>query len=96
MAYRTPPAGTVDVGRSTIFGNPFRIGSTVNGQLLAGAGSTIPHFETYARERLNTDADYWEAVRSLAGKPLWCPGCGTNSPTCHARVLERLAKELTT
>ncbi len=91
MSYRSPPPGYIDVGRSTIYGNPFRIGSTHCGVLLDSAGSTIPHFKEYAESRMKTDPEFRDAIHKLKGKKLWCPGCGTNSPTCHARVLEELA-----
>lgn len=91
MAYRSPPPGFIDVGRTTIFGNPFRIGELRDGVLLRDAGSTIPHFKEYAESRMKTDQHFRDSVHKLKGKKLWCPGCGIDSPTCHARVLEELA-----
>lgn len=86
MPYHPPPPNTVDVGRSTIFGNPH-----YNNGI---PGSTLPAFEAGARSRMAHDIYYREAIKHLHGKTLWCPGCGLNSPTCHARVLERLSQEL--
>lgn len=100
MAYRTPPAGHADIGRSTIFGNPVRIGFTcpVCHLIHRDAGSTLPCFEKHARQRIlvNRDELYITSLASLAGKPLWCPGCGVNSPTCHGRIIEKLISELLT
>lgn len=83
MAYRSPPPNTTDVGRTTPWGNPYRVGTPK----YPTAGSTIPAFEVYARARLLREPEWLEP---LVGKTLWCPGCGLHSPTCHARVLERL------
>ncbi len=35
-----------------------------------------------------------EAVKALAGKRLYCPGCGVDSPTCHGRILEAEVRRL--
>lgn len=86
MAYRTPPAGYADVGRSTPYGNPFRVGSPG----MPTPGSTLPSYELYARGRLSREPRWLEPLRD---KLLWCPGCGTSSPTCHARIIEKLLAE---
>lgn len=31
----------------------------------------------------------------LKGQQLWCPGCGMNSKTCHARMLESIIEYIT-
>ncbi len=31
----------------------------------------------------------------LEGQQLWCPGCGMNSKTCHARMLESIIEYIT-
>ena len=91
---RKPPKGMIDVGRSTIYGNPVRIGQVCQfcNQLHSVAGETIPCFRKYAEGRMGWDDRYRQAVKDLVGKKLWCPGCGYNAENCHARVLEELSK----
>jgi len=92
---RKPPKDHVDVGRSTTYGNPVRIGHVCQycNRLHETAGDTLPCFRKYAEGRMGWDERFLQAVRDLAGKKLWCPGCGVNSPTCHARVLVELSKK---
>lgn len=36
---------------------------------------------------------FWLKQELTKGSTLYCPGCGLNSPTCHARIIEQeLAK----
>jgi len=97
MAIRLPPPGFTDVGRTTPFGNPVRIGATcpICSHVHTTAGSTIPCYTKYLDARLSTDPSFVTLVLSLSGHRLWCPGCGTTSPTCHARVLEHRISTLT-
>lgn len=38
--------------------------------------------------------NFKEELRALSGKTLYCPGCGVDSPTCHARILETTVADL--
>ena len=85
---RTKPTGTTDVGRSTVFGNPFHVRD------YGSAGATIPHYRRWLWNRVHADPGFADRVKELKNRRLWCPGCGLDSPTCHARQLERMAAYL--
>jgi hypothetical protein len=87
-------ADLVDVGRSTIYGNPVRMDRLcpLCHKYHRLPGDTLDCFKKYAEYRLKKDPPYRNAVLALKGKKLWCPGCGLNSPTCHARILEDMSK----
>lgn len=91
MKYRQPPIGTIDIGRSTIYGNPVRIGQVCQfcKQKHNVAGSTLPCFEKYLVDRIEKEPYFKKMIQLLKGQVLWCPGCGIGSPTCHGRVLEK-------
>lgn len=82
---------SVIVSRPGPWGNPYRLGEVCGrcGFLHANAGSTIPCFTAYAKERLAKEPDWLEP---LHGKRLICSGCAPGASTCHARVLERLRR----
>jgi len=94
MKYKQPPIGYTDIGRSTIYGNPVKIGKVCQfcPQKHLTAGSTLPCFEKYAKELMSKDPVYKREIEKLKGCALWCPGCGIGSSTCHGRVLEKLCE----
>lgn len=91
---KTPPPGFVDVGRSTIYGNPFKKGKICGwcGEKHQYGGDTLECFQAYATHRMFADIRYKESVQALKNRKLWCPGCPIGSPYCHARILEKLSK----
>lgn len=91
MKYKQPPIGYTDIGRSTIYGNPVKIGQVCQfcHQKHLTASSTLPCFENYLVEKMNKDPQFAKSVLGLKGKALWCPGCGIGSSTCHGRILEK-------
>ena len=88
MSYR------INVGRATsggvyggIFGNPIR------------ERVVTEQYRRYFRSQVCANPSFVEALRWLyqqlnKGAVLYCPGCGTDCPTCHARVIEVELKEL--
>jgi hypothetical protein len=73
----------INVGRNGVFnglfGNPVR------------EKQASEQYRAYFRSlmtRRPTQVD-WLHVQILAGVELFCPGCGVNSPTCHARIIEQ-------
>ena len=77
------PNNTINVGRATsggvlngLFGNPYR------------EKVVSLRYVQYLRQRIANDPAFVVELKKLRGKVLFCPGCGVNSPTCHARVLE--------
>lgn len=93
----------IDVSRPSIWGNPYRIGTRgPDGKLMLDAGSTLGFYERWLRGRLKNDYDFYFKAKVLAAQldsrhplkiRLYCRGCGWDSSTCHARVLERILKE---
>jgi hypothetical protein len=79
------PANTVYVGRPTVWGNPFVVGSELIGGKKLTAEKSIALYRQYAREAFN-DRDLRACLR---GKNLacWCP---LDQP-CHADVLLEMA-----
>jgi len=74
---------TVYVGRPTIFGNPFKVGTPEAPK----RGDAVPFFEKYIAQQ----PELIRKVRSkLRGKNLacWCP---LDGKPCHADVLLRIA-----
>lgn len=74
---------TIYVGRPTIFGNPFKVGTPVAPK----RGDAVPLFEKYIAERPRLIC---EVKRKLRGRNLacWCP---VDGKPCHADVLLRIA-----
>ena len=79
------PANTVYVGRPSVWGNPFVVGSELIGGEKLSAEKSIALYRQYAREAFN-ERDLRACLR---GKNLacWCP---LNQP-CHADVLLEMA-----
>lgn len=84
----------INIGRSTIYGNPIIIGRRCQfcGMIHNKAGDTLKCFRQYAENRIKNDLEYANAIRQLEGKKLYCPGCRKTSKTCHGRVLEELSR----
>jgi hypothetical protein len=80
-AERGPIPGYRDIGRNTIFGNPYYAADPLGGQ-------TIPHFKTYLKKRMNNEPLFREQLISLAKSSdrLWCPGCGPRGKNCVGGV----------
>lgn len=78
-------AHDVYIGRPGIFGNPFTVG------IHGWRDAVIEQFEEYARERIQVEEDFREAVRGLHGKVL---GCWCAPKACHGDVLLKLAADL--
>lgn len=74
---------TINVGRRGIFnglfGNPIR------------ERTVSPQYRKHFKKLLkaNTKEIKWLRRKLAEGKILFCPGCGINSPTCHARIIEQ-------
>ena len=79
------PANTVYVGRPSVWGNPFVVGSELIGGEKLSAEKSIALYRQYAREAFN-ERDLRACLR---GKNLacWCP---LDQP-CHADVLLEMA-----
>ncbi len=84
--------GRAGRGQDGYFGSPCVVGERcpVCDGIHRAPGETLSCFERYARQRLETDADYRKRVKELHGKVLGCPHSGP----CHGYVLLRLAAEL--
>jgi hypothetical protein len=82
------PTNHINVGRGSsggvfggVFGNPVKE-KTVN----------VERYRTHLLRVLEgypAECD-WLRERIREGIPLFCPGCGIGSPTCHARVIEQV------
>jgi hypothetical protein len=79
------PANTVYVGRPTVWGNPFVVGSELIGGKKLTAEKSIALYRQYAAEAFN-ERDLRACLR---GKNLAC-WCALDQP-CHADVLLELA-----
>lgn len=93
------PKDTVYVGRrgkgkDGRFGNPVVINREcpLCGTIHADAASTLKCFKRLLWARIQAEPSLIKDLAELKGKKLWCPGCGLESPTCHARILERAAE----
>lgn len=80
-AERGPIPGYRDIGRNTIFGNPYYAADPLGGQ-------TIPHFKTYLKKRMNNEPMFREQLLTLvkSSDKLWCPGCGPRGKNCVGGV----------
>lgn len=79
----TMPANTMKVDRSTPYGNPFRLGDTVAGEVLETMEQVLDAYRRWAAERLHDPS--WQKLR---GRNLAC-WCRPEEP-CHADVLLEL------
>lgn len=79
------PANTVYVGRPTVWGNPFIVGSELIGGKKLSVEKSIALYRQYARDAFNEH----DLRACLRGKNLacWCP---LDQP-CHAEVLLEMA-----
>ena len=79
------PANTVYVGRPTVWGNPFVVGSELIGGEKLSAEKAVALYRQYAREAF----DARDVRACLRGKNLacWCP----LDQLCHADVLLEIA-----
>ena len=80
--------GRAGRGQSGIFGNPvhFNRPCPICKNKHRGAGSTLRCFRIYFRRRIASDTQFREAVLSLTGKQLWCPGCRGHQ-LCHGQII---------
>src|SRR4051812_32836541 len=89
------PANTVYVGRPTMWGNPFRVGSpnADNCMVCAGANEAVMNYRseltTFGGSVNFTGCTLAEIQEELRGKNLAC-WCRLDQP-CHADVLLELA-----
>lgn len=81
-SYWNEGALVIDIGRSGIFGNPWKITATVSRQ------EAVENYALYFLERVKIDPEFRMAVQKLAQHfyVLSCPGCRGTSP-CHADVI---------
>ncbi len=79
------PANTVYVGRPTVWGNPFVVGSELIGGKKLSAEKSIALYRQYAHEAFNLR----DLRACLRGKNLAC-WCRLGQP-CHADVLLEMA-----
>lgn len=81
----TSTVSTIYIGRPSIFGNPFLLGRD------GTRSQVIEKYEVYVRDRIEKDAKFREAVKSLCGKVL---SCYCKPLACHGDVLATIAEEL--
>ena len=79
------PANTVYVGRPSVWGNPFVVGSELIGGEKLSAEKSIALYRQYARDAFNEQ----DLRACLRGKNLAC-WCALDQP-CHADVLLEMA-----
>ena len=77
----------VYIGRPSIFGNPFEIGSD------GTRAEVIEKHRLYLQERIKYDDEFKEAVKALYGMVL---GCYCAPLPCHGDNLVAMAEELNT
>lgn len=84
--------GRAGHGEDGYFGNPVVPGKRcpVCRRVHQARGETLPCFEVWARQRVQTDAEYKRRVGALQGKTLLC-FCAVE---CHGYVLAKLADEI--
>lgn len=81
-------------GRGSILGNPFtylHVDGTLAEFQCRTREESIERFELYARERIQHDPVYRQAVVNLWGKDLLC-FCAPQA--CHGDILMKLTEEL--
>ena len=73
--------GAVPIGRSTKFGNPYRVSEHVS----ADVATRLYRMWVWRTEQTALRNAMWHELR---GQRLWCPGCkGRNPSTCHGTVI---------
>lgn len=83
------PVGARVVTRPSKWGNPFRVGSEVDGVIL-DAAEAVALYREYLAEAMKTERGRVELdITTLAGRDLCCY-CPLDQP-CHADVLLELA-----
>lgn len=83
---------TINIGRDSsggvfngLFGNPWKE-PTVNEERYR------KHFKSVVK--YCPDKIEWLVGQIKEGSKLYCPGCGIDCPTCHARIIEQELKAL--
>lgn len=85
------PDGVILCGRGTAFGNPFAVGSEVNGKAVETREQAQRYFRVYAQVKLQSTPDWLAPLRTATG--IACPGCEPDDPHCHCAVLVSLISE---
>jgi hypothetical protein len=75
----------VKIDRTTIFGNPFKIGDGIDRK------TSIKMYKEYFYWRISHDTKFARLVRSLEGKKL---GCWCAPAPCHGDVIVEYFEEL--
>lgn len=78
--------------KDALFGNPVKIGGDCPfcKELHNTAASTLPCYRKYLWKRLNEEEEFYDAVKGLDGKKLFCPGCSPfNEQWCHGTILKK-------
>jgi hypothetical protein len=80
-----PSPGMRDIGRRTIYGNPYDAAGNPLG------GETIGPFKQYLWKRLNNEPMFRQQLMALvqSSDKLWCPGCGPRGRTASAALSRR-------
>lgn len=84
------PAGTINIMRGTIYGNPFshQKGTTAK-YLVKTRDEAVDRFRAYAIERIKIDAEFRQKILDTDGHPLMCC-CAPRR--CHGPVIQELAQ----
>ena len=85
------PSNTVKVDRSSLWGNPFKIGETKDGILTVNALHAVERFEEWLTGPGDVPLAWRISVWVLRGTNLAC-WCKPDAP-CHADVLLKLANK---
>jgi hypothetical protein len=87
------PPGAVKVDRTTVWGNPFRVGESIYGRSPADQAGAVQMFRDMLTDsELASIVGFPTDLSRLRGKPLAC-WCKPGSP-CHADVLIELANKV--
>ena len=77
---------TVKIDRTTVFGNPFKIGKDCS------RDESIEKYRTYFYERIRADINFKMRVESLKGKKVFACWCAPER--CHGEVIEEYLNNL--
>lgn len=80
---------TTPIGERGWLGNPYAVDEY-------GREESIDRFRSDFEDRLETDSEFRQAVRELAGKCLgcWCQNIEDDEPACHGEIIAASAEQL--
>lgn len=92
------PEGVIDCGRTSKWGNPFRVGESFQCDYPGASEIQVPDaqtsckfFRVFALQRLKSDPSWLDPLYAATG--LACPGCDPTAEHCHVAVLVQLMTE---